>query len=141
MARDLPQRFQTSRELWRALRAYLTERGLSASPDDVAAYLGTVFGHEIDTLRREVYDARDRALRGDVDGPPTGAARSAGGRPDAVPVPAPGEATVAPEPLPAEPSEAGGPRRSPLPVYLLWAAAITLGFALAFTTIWILEHR
>lgn len=144
MARDLPQRFHTSRELWRALKTYLAERGLSATPDDVAAYLRTVFGAEIDTLRREVYDARDRALRGEIDPPASAAPAPAGGRPEAAVVPAPGEATVPPERLTAEVSAApptAASRRSPLAVYALWAAAITLGFALAFATIWILEHR
>jgi hypothetical protein len=55
-------------------------------------------------------------------------------------LPAPGEATVPPEHLPSEPSSATLGGRRPL-IYLLWAAAIALGFGLAFATIWLLEHR
>lgn len=139
MARDLPQRFHTSRELWRALKTYLAERGLSATPDDVAAYLRTVFGAEIDTLRRDVCDARDRALCGELDAPTSGAPALAGGRPDGVALPAPGDALVPPAPAEASVAKAADPRTRRA-VYLLWAAAIAVGFALAFATTWLQER-
>jgi serine/threonine protein kinase len=137
MARELSMRFPTSRDLFRALREYLAGRRLNPTREDVSAYLRTVFGAEVDTLSREVAQARDEALRGESSLPPTGGP----------PEPGALAATLSASQLgPGEPGLATGdaasqaPRRS-MGIYALWAGAILLGFGLAGATIWYLERR
>lgn len=142
MARELSMRFSTSRDLWRALKEYLAGRGLTPTQADVAAYLRTVFGAEVDQLVRDVHQARDEALRGDASAPPAPAAPEVAPAAPAAPMSGDRAARNAPTEGAESPEETTGAHlHRPLHVYGLWAAAITLGFVLAGVTIWFLENR
>ena len=136
MARELSMRFPTSRELWRALKEYLVGRALTPTQADVAAYLRTVFGAEVDQVTREIEVARETALHGERAPPEL--ARPAPEASAAALDPAPGVRALPPG---ADPRPKAVESERSWAVYGLWAAAIVLGFVLAGVAIWKLESQ